>query len=59
MTAPQYEVIIVGGRPAGSSLALRLGRAGLRVLLIEKSAACRAVAAVCAVFDELGHAAAR
>lgn len=37
MTAPQYEVIIVGGRPAGSSLALRLGRAGLRVLLIEKA----------------------
>lgn len=37
MTAQAYEVIIVGGRPAGSSLALRLGRAGLRVLLLEKA----------------------
>lgn len=34
---PVFDVIIVGGRPAGSSLALRLGRAGLRVLLLEKA----------------------
>ncbi|MFW5692214.1 MAG: NAD(P)/FAD-dependent oxidoreductase [Chloroflexota bacterium] len=32
-----YDVIIVGGRPAGSTLAVRLGRAGLRVLLLERA----------------------
>lgn len=31
-----YDVIIVGGRVAGSSLAVRLGQAGLRVLLVER-----------------------
>jgi flavin-dependent dehydrogenase len=31
-----YDVIIVGGRVAGSTLAARLGRAGLRVLLLER-----------------------
>ena len=35
--ASTYDVLIVGGRPAGSSLALRLGRAGMRVLLIDKA----------------------
>lgn len=35
--ATEYDVIIVGGRPAGSSLAARLGRAGLRVLLLERA----------------------
>lgn len=33
-----YDVIIVGGRPAGSTLAARLGQAGLRVLLLERAA---------------------
>ncbi len=37
MAASDYQVVIVGGRPAGSSLALRLGRAGVRVLILEKA----------------------
>lgn len=32
-----YDVIIVGGRPAGSSLAARLGQQGIRTLLIERA----------------------
>jgi flavin-dependent dehydrogenase len=32
-----YDVIIVGGRPAGSTLAARLGRMGLHVLLLERA----------------------
>ncbi len=32
-----YQVIIVGGRPAGATLAARLGQAGLRVLLLERA----------------------
>ena len=32
-----YDVIIVGGRPAGSSLAARLGQQGLRTLLVERA----------------------
>lgn len=32
-----YDVIIVGGRPAGSTLAARLGQQGWRVLLLERS----------------------
>ena len=32
-----YDVIIVGGRPAGSTLAIRLGRAGLRVLIVDQA----------------------
>nr|MCU0500044.1 FAD-dependent monooxygenase [Anaerolineae bacterium] len=31
-----YDVIIIGGRPAGSSLAARLGRQGIRTLLLER-----------------------
>lgn len=34
---PDFDVIIVGGRPAGSTLAARLGQAGLRVLLLERA----------------------
>jgi len=32
-----YDVIVVGGRVAGSTLATRLGQAGLRVLLLERA----------------------
>ncbi|MEZ4451393.1 MAG: NAD(P)/FAD-dependent oxidoreductase [Nannocystaceae bacterium] len=31
-----YDVIIVGGRPAGASLAARLGARGLRVLVVDR-----------------------
>lgn len=34
---PHYDIIIVGARPAGASLAIRLGQAGLRVLLLERA----------------------
>jgi flavin-dependent dehydrogenase len=37
MSQNQFDVIIVGGRPSGSTLAARLGMAGLRVLLLERS----------------------
>lgn len=32
-----YDVVVVGGRPAGSTLATRLGQQGLRVLLLERA----------------------
>jgi flavin-dependent dehydrogenase len=32
-----YDVIVVGGRPAGATLAARLGMAGLHVLLLERA----------------------
>jgi flavin-dependent dehydrogenase len=32
----EYDVVIVGARVAGASLALRLGRAGVRVLLVDR-----------------------
>ena len=32
-----YDVVIVGGRPAGASLALRLGAAGVRVLIVDQA----------------------
>lgn len=32
-----YDVIIVGGRPAGATLALRLGRRGLKVLIVDRA----------------------
>lgn len=31
-----YQVIIIGGRPAGSSLAIRLGRLNIKTLLVDK-----------------------
>lgn len=34
---PDYDVIIVGGRPAGASLAARLGQRGLRVLVVDRA----------------------
>ena len=37
-TASDYDVIVVGGRPAGASPAARLGQQGWRVLLLEKAA---------------------
>ena len=38
MATYDWDVIIVGGRAAGSTLAARLGRSGLRVLLLERAA---------------------
>ncbi len=32
-----YDVIIVGGRPAGATLAARLGRRGLNVLIVDRA----------------------
>jgi 2-polyprenyl-6-methoxyphenol hydroxylase-like FAD-dependent oxidoreductase len=32
-----YDIIIVGGRPAGASLAMRLGARGLNVLVVDKA----------------------
>jgi 2-polyprenyl-6-methoxyphenol hydroxylase-like FAD-dependent oxidoreductase len=34
---PEYEVVIVGGRPAGASLAARLGAQGVPTLVIDKA----------------------
>ncbi len=36
-TDPDYDVVIVGGRPAGATLAMRLGARGHRVLLIDRA----------------------
>ncbi len=36
-SSAHYDIIIVGGRPAGSTLAVRLGQQGLRVLLLERA----------------------
>jgi 2-polyprenyl-6-methoxyphenol hydroxylase-like FAD-dependent oxidoreductase len=33
----KYDIVIVGGRPAGASLAARLGAGGARVLVIDKA----------------------
>ncbi|MET0390997.1 MAG: NAD(P)/FAD-dependent oxidoreductase, partial [Polyangiales bacterium] len=32
-----FDVLVVGGRPAGASLAARLGAAGVRVLIVDKA----------------------
>lgn len=37
MNERHYDAIVVGGRPAGSTLAARLGKEGLRVLLLERA----------------------
>jgi len=34
---PDYDIIIVGGRPAGASLAARLGKRGWRVLVVDRA----------------------
>jgi flavin-dependent dehydrogenase len=57
-----YDTIIVGGRPAGATLAARLGQAGLRVLLLERAslpsvpaASCPAIyPATMRLLDEIG-----
>src|SRR4051794_32326070 len=57
-----YDTIIVGGRPAGATLAARLGQAGLRVLLLERAmlpstpaASCPAIyPATMHMLDEIG-----
>lgn len=37
MKHSEYDVIVIGGRAAGSTLAARLGRYGLKVLLLERA----------------------
>jgi flavin-dependent dehydrogenase len=37
MSERDYDVIIVGGRASGSTLAARLGRSGYKVLILERS----------------------
>lgn len=37
LSSEPYDAIIVGGRPAGATLAMRLGRQGLRVLVLERA----------------------
>jgi flavin-dependent dehydrogenase len=32
-----FDVVIVGGRPAGASLAARLGARGVRVLVVDRA----------------------
>ncbi len=32
-----YQVIIIGGRPAGASLAIRLGQHNIKTLLVDKT----------------------
>src|SRR3954447_18397958 len=60
--AADFDVIIVGGRPAGATLAARLGQAGQRVLLLERATFPSVPAASCpviyagtmALLDEIG-----
>jgi len=62
MRNDHYDVIIVGGRPAGSTLAARLGQQGMRVLLLERGifpsphpASCPVIyARTLAMLDETG-----
>lgn len=39
MTTPEYDAVVVGARPAGAATALLLARAGLRVLVVDRSTA--------------------
>jgi 2-polyprenyl-6-methoxyphenol hydroxylase-like FAD-dependent oxidoreductase len=59
----RYDVIVVGGRPAGASLAARLGARGLSVLVVDKAAfpshpevpSCPLMyASAVRLFDEIG-----
>jgi flavin-dependent dehydrogenase len=58
----EFDVIIVGGRAAGATLAARLGQMGLRILLIERArmpsppgASCPIIyASTMALLDEIG-----
>ncbi|HVH99825.1 MAG TPA: NAD(P)/FAD-dependent oxidoreductase [Enhygromyxa sp.] len=65
MTDPKtdYDIVIVGGRPAGATLAARLGAAGHRVLLVDRAnfpslpsvpSSPVLYASVLALLDELG-----
>lgn len=37
MVKIQYDVIIIGGRHAGASLAIRLAQGGLHVLVVDRA----------------------
>jgi flavin-dependent dehydrogenase len=37
MSKPDYDVIIIGGRPAGASLAIRLAQQQLKVLVVDRA----------------------
>jgi flavin-dependent dehydrogenase len=37
LTMSDYQVIIIGGRPAGASLAIRLGQKNIKTLLVDKA----------------------
>lgn len=58
----EFDVIVVGGRPAGATLAARLGMAGLRVLMLERAqmpslpgASCPIIyASTMEMLDEIG-----
>lgn len=62
MTTVHFDVIIVGGRPAGSTLAARLGQLGLKVRLLERAkmpslpgASCPIIyASTMQLLDEIG-----
>ena len=57
-----FDVIVVGGRPSGSTLAARLGQQGLRVLIVDRGEFPSVPAASCPVIysstmrllDEIG-----
>src|SRR5262245_51073030 len=62
LSGVHYDVIVVGGRPAGATLAARLGRLGLRTLLLERDSFPSPPAASCPIIypstmrllDEIG-----
>src|SRR3954454_11534256 len=48
--APAYDAVIVGGSLAGCAAAIQLGRAGLRVALVEKQPDPQAYKRMCSHF---------
>lgn len=51
-----YDVIIVGGRTAGTSLAIHLGKAGVKVLIVERDSFPSRPAVSCPLFFSSGLA---